>query len=491
MGDALLGLDIGTSSTKAVLFDVHGKELARAESDPYPLLTPSRGRVEQDPEVLWTALGTVIHRIVKEISANQKIIAICMAAQSGSLLAADADMSPLTPVITWLDGRTKDMVERWKGKQVDQKIRKYSGWSISPGLPLPTIAWLRENSPEIHQNTKYFLSVNDFLAYRLTGKRITNPSNAGGMLLLDIQNPGWHEELCHLAGIDQDQLSSVLPSGALIGPLHADLCRDWGLPDGIPLINGAHDQACTAAGLGVLNPGRMLLACGTAWVYSSPWLTPELDQIPDNLDLNYHAVPDAWIISQSLGGLGASLAWWISQVGPENREQRFKSFNAAVSDTNPNHDLYFMPITGGFDDPATTRPGGLIGLGLNHSWVDIGRAIMESPGYELRWALESWDPVPPIERLWMVGGAASNPIWPEILASITGIPIQVPAYSNWPAVGAAVLAGVGSGVYSDLKTGAEIFQRGDRIVEPDPQMMATYSDLFGTYRRLREKWKDL
>jgi xylulokinase len=491
MPDALFGLDIGTSSTKAVLFDIDGNELVRAESDPYPFETPSPGWVEQDPERIWEAVEGVVRRIVGAKSPQVNIQAICMAVQSGSLLAADASGRPVTPLITWLDGRTKGLVQKWKQDQIETKVRRLSGWSLYPGLPLPTIAWLKDHEPEVFKAAAYFFSLNDFLTYRLTGERITNPSNAGGMQLVDIHHPQWQAELCQLAGVSTHQLSQIQPSGTLIGPIFDQLSEEWGLPKGIPLINGGHDQACTALGLGLLEPGKMLLACGTAWVYSSPALDPNPDKLPKVLDMNYHAVPEAWIVSQSLGGMGASLSWWMDQTGSGSRDERFKDLTEALTRTEPNQELFFMPLTGGYDGPATIRSGGFVGLGLNHTWGDMGRAIMESPGYELRWALDRWDQAEMIKSLWMVGGAANNPLWPEILAGITGIPIQVPAYDNWPALGAAILGGIGNGVYPDAQTGAEIFQRSSRTIQPDQSQQAVYASSFERYCQYRQAWDEL
>ncbi|MBE0688220.1 MAG: hypothetical protein IH585_19675, partial [Anaerolineaceae bacterium] len=394
MIEALLGLDVGTTSTKAVLFNLNGQEIARAGSNPYHNRSPEPGWVEQDPEEVWQAVLSVLREIVDQSGNQFAIRAICMAVQSGSLLPADHLGEPVYPIVTWLDGRTEKQISDWKKSGLEQQVRSLSGWSLFSGLPLPTIAWLRLQNPEVFQKAKHYFSVNDFIAYRLTGEFVTNPSNAGGMQLVDIRTGKWSQELCELAGITPDMLSHLQPSGTIIGRIKPEIQALTGLNAETILVNGGHDQVITALGLGINNPGSFLLACGTAWVFTGILSSPELEKLPSTLDLNFHAYPQRWTLSQSLGGLGASLEWWLNRGWQSldesiNRQDRFTSLNQEILQTSPNQELFFLPMTGGHADPATTRRGGFIGLDFNHTRADMARAIMESAGYELRWALDA------------------------------------------------------------------------------------------------------
>jgi xylulokinase len=480
---ALLGLDIGTTSTKAVLFDQTGEELARAASKPYKNITPHLSWVEQDPEEIWQAVLSAVGGVMAQMGAEVQIQGVCMAAQSGSLLPADEHGNPVYNIITWMDGRTKDLVARWKTAGLQREVKAVSGWSLYPGLPLPTIAWLRENAPQTFGVARHFFSVNDFIAHRLTGEMVSNPSNGGGMQLVDIHTANWSEDLCSLAGIKPDQLSDMQPAGSLIGEVHPEICEMIGISSGTKLINGGHDQVITALGLGINDPGKLLLACGTAWVFTGVTTTSNLERIPPSLDVNFHVPPQRWTISQSLGGLGASLEWWVRQAWAGERKDRFASLNQEMAATQPNAKLCFVPLTGGHADPATTRPGGFVGLQLAHTRSDMAMAIMESAGYELKWALEALQQAQmPIEHLWMVGGAANSPAWPSILANITGVPIHLPGYDNWPALGAALLAGVGTGVFDDLPTGLRYFTKPAKTIYPEASRTAFYQDQFSTYQ---------
>ncbi len=482
MKTALLGLDVGTTSTKAVLFGLDGGELARAASAAYTNHTPRPGWVEQDPEEIWQAVLGVLRALMARAGMGVQVAGICMAAQSGSLLPADEGGNPVYNLITWMDGRTRALVTRWQEAGIQARVRLASGWSLYPGLCLPTLAWLRENAPATFGADRHYFSVNDFIAYRLTGERVTNPSNGGGMQLVDIRTGDWSAELCALAGIAPAQLSRIQPAGSLIGALRPEICAQTGLPRGVALVNGGHDQGITALGLGITDPGKLLLACGTAWVFTGVTDSPEMSRVPASLDLNFHIPPRRWTISQSLGGLGASLEWWVGQAWDGERKERFAALDRALDETQPQK-LFFLPLTGGHDDPATTRAGGFVGLQLAHNRAHMARAILESAGFELRWALEALRKAQmPLDRLWMVGGAANSPHWPGILANITGLPIHLPAYDQWPALGAALLAGVGVGLFANIAAGLAHFGKPARLVEPQQDLLAQYDEHFNAYR---------
>jgi xylulokinase len=255
-------------------------------------------------------------------------------------------------------------------------------------------------------------------------------------------------------------------------------------------VNGGHDQGCTALGLGITDPGKLLLACGTAWVFTGVRTTHDLHNIPPILDLNFHTVPQRYTISQSLGGLGASLEWWVKQAwgefnGASSRQEMYAALNTEMTQNRPKGGLYFVPLTGGHDDPATTKTGGFVGLQLAHNRVDMARAIMESAAFELRSALEAVIKAGiPVETLWMVGGAANSPHWPIILANGTDIPIHLPQYDHWPALGAAVLAGVGTGLFKNFDQAQARIKKPHQSVMPDPGLASSYYDCFEGYKRV-------
>ncbi len=495
MEPGVLGLDVGTSSVKALLFDRTGAIRGEARVA-YPLSTPRPGWVEQDPETLWQALLRAIREVVARVP-GLRVQGLALAAQSGSLLLADRTGRPLAPFITWMDGRSREVVARWRAQGREATIRAVSGWSLHPGLGLPTLAWLGEERPELLGRARRILSVNDFLVHRLTGRFVTNPSNAAGLQLLDVAAGEWSPELCALAGVSPAQLAPVEPSGEAIGPLLPETAQATGLPADAVVVNGGHDQACTALALGITEPGRFLLACGTAWVLTGITGRPDPPGLPPTLDVSRHVLPQRWTISRSLGGLGASLAWWVDQAWqgvdpshPPSREARFAGLDRELAATQPgSRGLLFLPMTGGHGDPSTTRAGGFLGLGLEHSRGEMARAILESGAYELAWALEPVQAAGlPVEALWMVGGGARSALWPAILADVTGLPIHLPQGEHWPALGAALLAGLGSGLLPNLEQGLARSLGSVRTVSPDRERVQAYRKLFVRYREAVRKW---
>ena len=488
MKEYLLGIDIGTTSTKALLFDLDGNEISRAISTPYQNDTSIAGWVEQDPEQLWLAVISTITKVISKNKDKVTVIGICIAAQSGSLIPVDQNGDPVYPLITWMDGRSEEIISLWKDNGIENQVRLTSGWSLYPGLCLPTIAWLKKHNSLVFDSARYYFSVNDFVVFRLTGKKITNPSNAGGMQLVDISSGEWSEYLCNLAGIKKEQLSIIQPSGALIGEIKSEICNLTGISHGTVLINGGHDQGCTATGLGIIDPGKLLLACGTAWVFTGVLDRIGLKKLPSTLDLNFHTVPKRWTLSQSLGGLGASFEWWVKKAWLNeslhmSRSEMYSVLNEELSHTKYDNGLFFLPITGGHDNPATTKRGGFMGLQFGHTRADMARSIMEGAAYELRWALEAVQNAGlPVERLWMVGGAAQSPLWPEILANVTGIPILLPEYDNWPALGAALSAGVGVGVYENYEIALTHFHKPAVLIAPDVHQTEYYNAAFKRYK---------
>lgn len=490
MTPALLGVDIGTTSTKAALFDAHGRELARASSSPYHLHTPQPGWIEQDPEELWQALLSVLQTIAQKTPTGTSIRALCLACQSGSLIPADEAGQPVYPMISWMDGRTAALVKEWRASGIGEWVKPISGWSLYPGLCLPTIAWLKQNSPQVFASAAHYFSANDFLIYRLTGRRVTNPSNAGGMQLVDLRTGRWNDRLCGLAGIPSGNLSEIQASGSVIGTLCKQAAQITGLSEDLLVVNGGHDQGCTALGLGITQPGKILLACGTAWVFTGVLTEVSPHDLPPQLDRNFHAIPDRWTLSQSLGGLGASVEWWVTRAAdPQvSRVEQYKTFDREIESARFGESCFFIPLSGGHDDPATTRCGAFAGLRLDHTRSEMGRSILESAGYELRWAFDQVRAGgQPIEEVWMVGGAARSPHWPAILADITQATIQLPQYDNWPAAGAAVLAGLGTGLFTSPEAGAARFHQTGQSIPPAPDRSARYQELFETYQHYVRK----
>ncbi len=489
MQPSILGLDIGTASTKAVLFDLDGREVVTA-GQPYPFLTPQPGWVEQDPEAVWAALLQVLAQIAAQ-APDHEILALALAAQAGSIIPADAAGDPVYPMITWLDSRSVDLTRQWNADGTAELIRQHSGWRPYPGLPLPSIAWLRQNRPDVHRAAARYLGPADFCVHRLTGEFATDLSAGAEMILVDRVDAQWNDWLCDLAGARPDMQAKLGWGGRIVGALTTEVGRLTGLKPGTPVVAGGHDQCCACLGMGMIDPGRVMLSTGTAWVITGIVTRPSFDAIPDRMDLNYHAAPQRWTGSQYLGGFGATIDWWLEQAwqspdsaAPIERRDLYRHFDAALLASTPgSRGLTFVPLSG--PSQAAGRPeGAFVGMTLAHTRGDMSRAILEGTAFEVRWALDNLRTAGMlVEELWIAGGATRSPVWPQVLADVGGVPIVLADYANWAALGAAVLAGWGVGAFPTLEEGVERLQPPVRPLLPDGSLADLYAGRLAAYQR--------
>ncbi len=486
MQTAVLGIDVGTSALKAVVYDRSGVELF-VTAQTYRLATPQPGWAELDMDEVWRALLRVLRDVVAATAGQVRIVALALAAQAGSVVPVDAGGAPLAPMITWLDRRAEPIVAAWQADGTAARIRAVTGWHPYPGLPIATIAWLVRHAPQVARRTQRYLGAHEFLVQRLTGRCVTDLSEGAEMLLLDQATGAWSAELCALAGIRPDQLAKLAQAGTVVGPLLPAVAAATGLPVDVQVVVGGHDQCCAALGMGVTAPGELMLATGTAWVLTALTPATPVAQIPAGMELNYHVTPDVYTVSQLLGGFGATVEWWLELLLQplDPSPARYALFDEWLAASQPGaHGLHFLPL-GGSAQTGNISPGGFVGLRLDHTRVDMARAICEGVACEVRWALDNLAAAGlPARQMWMSGGATHSPHWPSILADVAGIPLHVARGSNWPARGAAILAGAGCGLLGDLPTATVQWRPGLERLAPDLASGAFYAARCAGHRQL-------
>jgi xylulokinase len=489
MEDLILSLDVGTTVIKCVLINTIGEERGVVEYHCVQISKPN-GVVEQDNEELWNLVIATLRDSKARVTADQSIRGIVLSTQGGSVIPVDENFMPTNHMVTWLDSRALPIVQAWSKDGTSERVRQISGWSPQPGLPFSVIAWFQRNDPDTFKKTRYWLPVNAFLNYRLTGESSTNPSMAAEMLLTDIRTCEWNQELCDIIGIRTDQLPPVFASTAVVGELTEQVCQQTGLPQRLPVFQGGQDHSAEALVLGVLGSDQGFLACGTAWVINAVTQHGNVGQIPPQMDLNFHVIPDLWIASQFLGGFGAYPEWmqkqfWENQTDSKKRENRFALMNQALSEHNSlDPGLLFLPLNGSAFARNVPPGGGFTGLRLDHKAVDMTRAVLETSAFEVRWALESLKKEgTQIQQLWMIGGAARSPIWPQIIADVNGVTVSLTTYSHGPAMGAAMLACLGLGIYQSVEECAQYFKVQKKEVHPDLSLADFYQKKFVKYQK--------
>ena len=493
MQDAVLGLDVGTSALKAVLYTQNGCELFATQQS-YRLAKPRPGWVELDGEEMWRALIAVLRAAAAAAGATTRIASLALAAQAGSMVPVGADGQAVAPMITWLDQRAEPLVAGWRADGSAARIRQISGWRPQAGLPLACLAWLTRNDRTVAERTARYLGAHDYLVQRLTGQCVTDLSAGAETLLLDHTTGAWSEELCELAGIRVDQLPALASAGAIAGGLLPEVQVATGLRAGTVVVVGGHDQCCAALGMGVTAPGQVMLAAGTAWVITALTNTLTVDRVPEQMDLNFHVAPNVRTVSQLLGGFGATVEWWLDVAwspatgahGSAARAELYAALDRALLGSQAGaHDLLFLPPGCGTQGNGGTAGGGFSGLRLDHGRADMARAILEGVAFAVRAALDALAQAGlPADRMWMSGGAARSPVWPGILASVTGVPLLLAVDANWPARGAGLLAAVGSGRIETLEEASSRWRAPLDQVEPDGDLRRLYGRRYRAYREL-------
>ena len=494
----LMGIDIGTTRIKSLLFDLNGKVVSQASQD-CPLIRPREGWVEQDPDQLWQALLTTMREAMAQASkAYHEVLGLSLSTQGGTTIPVDEAGNPIRNAISWMDRRGEMIADELECILDPEAVYHFSGWRFSGELPLGHVAWLRRYEPVHYEATRYFLQVNDFLIHRLTGELYQDPSNAGITQLYNILEDKWDERALAAVGITQEQLSPIAPSGQAIGPLTADAAGQMGLSTETWVMNGAHDQYAAALGAGVIEPGQVLLSCGTAWVLLVTTAEPTWGTGAGAMSVSRHAVPGRWGALRSMGGVGTTVEWYVDTIlaphagfSEEERGEAFEIMNQELPQVPIGaRGLFCFPLGGGHTSQEMGRRGTLWGLTASHSKYDIGRAVLEGIAFELRWLIELVQSEQiPIHSLVTVGGASQSSCWPQIIADVTGLPVTVPAIQEAGARGAALLAGIGLGCFS-FEEGLQAARGGDCTVEPRKDARRVYDGLFYRYQIAFNAFRD-
>lgn len=516
--DLLLGLDVGTTATKALLLNVQGQAVASA-SYSYGLMTPREDWVEQNPEELWRGVVETCRKVLEHVNAQDRVLALSISAQGGTTIPVDANGRPVSNAISWMDHRAHEQAKQVRKALGDDRIYEVSGWQLGDGLPLLHISWLRQCARDIFASARHFTFVNDFIVYRLTGHFCMDPSDAGITQLYNIAEGRWDEDMLDMAGIESDQLSPVQNSGVVVGQLTTEASQETGLPRSALVVNGAHDQYCAALGAGVLKPGDVMLSCGTAWVILCLMEQLRLDP-KRRLSISPHAIPGKWGALKSMGGVGACMEWFLrnlwdriahnhlldcrgeaclahnrSDPSLRSRTGLYDELNRCANNVPAgSKGLIFFPSSGGYGRGSR---GAFIGLTLSHSRDEMARAVMEGIAFELRWTMADIREALVVgatyashSTLCMVGGAAASPVWPKIVADITHLPVALPSTTETASCGAAILAGVGSGALPNAEAGYQILSGKETLLEPDEENSNRYDQLFEIYRTASQQLLD-
>lgn len=467
----VIGIDVGTTGTKAILFSEKGACLKTAYAG-YPLSTPQTGHVEQSANDWWQAVGQTV-RQVSEGYARQ-VVALSLSTQGGTMVCVDKYGEPLRPAFVWNDSRCEKQAQAFAAQFGADTMYQKTGWVLFSGMPAMQIRWVRENEPTIFEKTALFATVPDFIALKMTGKAAIDPSNAGINQLIDVQKGCYDREILDFVGIDESRLPALLPSGSVIGNLTQEAAAFLGLTTEALLISGAHDQYAVALGAGATRPGDLLIGSGTAWVVTA------LEEKPafSGLSQSRSATPGLWGSLCSLSHGGICLDWLRKNIlGTPQNTVDYETLNREISPVKAAQEgLFFFPF-GGNQNKAH-----FVGLDLSHNRFHMARAVMEGIVFQIRMMLEKFDAQPSQAGILLAGGASKSPVWVKLLSDITGLPVRIPQMADLACVGAAVLAGLGAGLYATAEEGCKALSVAEKTVYPDPEATKMYASLYSQYK---------
>jgi len=466
----LIGVDVGTSETKTGLFDLQGNLLRLARCG-YPIITSGEtGCAEQDPERWWSAVCQTLQEVAQDVPPGE-IAALCVQGQGPSVVMVDESGKSLYNGLLWMDTRT--IVQR-------DELSSRLGKPVSPFAYTPLAMWLRQHQERAYQEARWFLAVWDLIAFRLCGR-------AAASALAYFQ-PFPLEEI-QAADLPERLFPPLVEAGQPIAGLTPAAAQETGLPLGLPVIAGTHDGIATFIGAGLVHPGRAADVDGTSGGVALCWDSPIAE--PGIFSAAW-IHPGEYIVGGAMAALGKCLDW-VRETVVGSRLSYEESIAEAVKTPAGAEGLIFLPYLAGERAPIwdPLARGVFFGLTLNHRPEHLIRAVLESVAFALRHVAEELlEGGARIDELRVCGGQAQSREWNQIKADVTGIPVAVPRVPEAALMGAAVLAGVGAGLLTDITEGANQMVRIDEVLEPDPDRHQRYTELFGVYKRLYPDLRD-
>jgi len=481
-----LGLDIGTSAVKAILVTPDG-ELRATASVPLTLQTPQPGWSEQAPDDWWAATLTALRRL-QETASGATIAAIGISGQMHSAVLLDQGGAVVRPALLWSDGRTtEECASLTRAAGGEERLRDWVRNPALEGFTLPKLLWVQRHEPEAWRRVATVLLPKDFIRYRLTGVLATEPSDASGTLLFDPARRQWSEELLRVAGLPRTLLPDVGGSAEVLGRVTADAAGLSGLAAGTPVVGGGADNACGAAGVGVIAPGEAVASWGTSGTVLAPTAEPLVDPLL-RAHTFCHVLPDVWYLMGVALSAGAAFGWYRDQLARDvagtpgsdallSREAEPVPAGAGG--------VTFLPYLAGERTPhrdAGAR-GAFLGLSLAHTRAELTRAVLEGICFALRDSLGILRELgaAPAELV-LTGGGARNPFLRRLQAEIFGMAVCTVNREEGPAYGAALLAAVGAGAFPDLAAATRATLTRSPPSGPDPHAHESYAEPYARFR---------
>jgi xylulokinase len=485
MATKVLGIDVGTGGTRALLLDPAGRVLGAATAEHAEMASPQLGWAEQDPRDWWRAARVAIEECLTAAGATgADVSAVGLSGQMHGLVLLDAAGEVVRPALLWCDQRTekecREITERVGAKRLIELVAN----PALTGFTLPKIWWVRKHEPELWSRVRSIMLPKDYVRFKLTGARATDVADASGTLLFDVVKRRWSVEMLEASDLKAEILPEVFESPEITGRVTKNGAAASGLREGTPVVAGGGDQAAGAVGMGIVAPGNVSATIGTSGVVFAATSDPVVEP-KGRIHTFCHAIPGRWHVMGVTQGAGLSLRWFRDQfAGGASYDGLMIEAAAAPAGSDG---LLWAPYLMGERTPHLdpNARGALVGLTAQHTRAHVVRAILEGVAFSLLDTFTIFRELAvPVKSIRLGGGGARSYLWQQIQADIYGMPVDLVAAEEGAAYGAALLAGVGADMWPSVDAACQTAVRVAKRVEPVAENVELMNRRYEEFRKL-------
>ena len=476
----MIAVDIGTTGVKVEAVDTAAVSSCGARRE-YPTETPQPGRAEQDPDQVATAVQEAVREVASGITASGRTVAgVSFSAAMHDVIGLDADGEPLTPMLTWADGRAAAQARRLRASGDWLDLHRRTGTPVHPMSPLVKLLWFREERPELWDRVAHWVGVKEYVLQRLAGVLAVDESIASAMGMYNLKARDWDDGALSLAGVRREQLPSLHATTDVVARLGADAVA-WGLPAGTPIVVGASDGVLANLGVGAVAPGVVACSIGTSSAIRG--VVPQARVDEQGRVFCYVLVPGRWVVGGASNNGGNVLRWLGRVIGADLADPDKELTELAATVPPGAEGLLMLPYLAGERAPRWSGDpcGALLGLTQRHGRAHLARAALEGVCLQLRLVLDAMQAAGlELTELRAAGGFSHSPFWRQLLADVLGTAIGFPASAQGSAIGAALLGHVALGHLPSVDEAAALV-RVSSVVHPDPDDARLYRRLSHAY----------
>ena len=490
--DYVLGIDVGTGGTRAVLVDRDGAIASSAMSEHVHFASPHTGWAQQDPHDWWKATGSAIRAALAKIP-SPKVVCAGLAGQMHGAVLLDEKDEVLRPSLIWCDQRTQAQCDWLNSKLGEQRIIELTCNPALTNFTLTKLLWVRDNEPETWKRFRRVLLPKDYVRMRMTGEHAMDVAEASGTLMLDVTHRRWSQEMMSAAGLPMSCLPKLYESPDICARVSDAGAAHTGLPADIPVVAGAGDQAGGAVGMGIVRAGAVSATIGTSGVVFAATDTPALD-VKGRVHTFCHAVPGRWHVMGVTQAAGLSLRW-IRDLLQNASSLSYDELTREAAAVRPGSDgVLWAPYLMGERTPHLdpNARGTLTGLAASHTRAHVVRAVLEGVAFSLKDTFSLFAEMKvPVRNIRLGGGGARSEVWRQIQADVYGQEVEILAAEEGAAYGAALLAGVGAKFWNSVDEACDAVVKVQKRVQPDATATKLLQSQYEKYRMLYPALKPL